>query len=313
MCIQESLLWPHNSFWINGFKVIRKDITSSNQRGICTLVRENIIFSVSDLSAFNHISSEILGIKLTVANELLAIINIYRHPNQITPFIFDQLISTLLSTFSKIIFVGDFNAHHPWWGCEYEDSAGKTLSRIIEGHNLVILNDRFPTILLHSNAKRSVIDLVLASEGLASHSHSYTGLDTADSDHFLIFTTIGSYPSSKKVFLYELKINKKDLILLSHILHDSFVNLEFNLSEDKAYQQMEHHIKEYLYSFFPIDSRIPRSCISRKRPPSLPWWKRVNLQLMSARTTRKYLTFPSLANFIEYKRIRSSCSKVLKK
>jgi len=27
ICIQESLLWPHNSFWINGFNVIRKNIT----------------------------------------------------------------------------------------------------------------------------------------------------------------------------------------------------------------------------------------------------------------------------------------------
>jgi len=67
---------------------------------------------------------------------------------------------------------------------------------IIEGYNLVILNDRFPTILLHPNAKRSVIDLVLASEDLAFHSHSYTGLDTAGSDHFPIFTIIGGYPSS---------------------------------------------------------------------------------------------------------------------
>jgi len=42
----------------------------------------------------------------------------------------------------------------------------KTLSRIIEDHNLVTLNDRLPTILLHPNVKRLIIDLVLVSEGL---------------------------------------------------------------------------------------------------------------------------------------------------
>jgi len=174
------------------------------------LIRENIIFSVIDLSALNHPSLEMLGIMITADNVSLAIINIYRHPNQTTPFaMFDQFISTLLNSFNKIIFVGDFNAHHLWWGCEYEDSADKTLSRIIEGHNLVILNDRFPTILLRPNAKRSIIDLVLVSEGLASQSHSRTGLDTAGSDHFPIFTTIGDNPSTKNVFLYKLKINKK--------------------------------------------------------------------------------------------------------
>jgi len=158
MYIQESLLWLHNSFWINRFKIIRKDFTSSNQRGICTLVRENLIFSVIDLSAFNHLSLEMLGIKLTVDNEPLVIINIYRHPNQITPFVmFNQLFSTLLNTYNKVIFVGDFNAHHPWWGCEYEDSADKSLSRIIEDHNLVTLNDRLSTILLHPNATRVLV------------------------------------------------------------------------------------------------------------------------------------------------------------
>jgi len=165
---------------------------------------------------------------------------------------------------------------------------GKTLSRIIEGHNLVILNDRFPTILLRSNVK-SIIDLVLISECFASQAHSRTGLDTAGSDHFPIFTTIDSNHSTRKnVFLHKLKINKKDLIRLSHSLHDNFINLESNLSEDtlEAYQQMEHHIKEHLYSFFPPDSRIPRSCVSRKRPPPPNGMKRVNLQSMNAEILR---------------------------
>jgi len=124
---------------------------------------------------------------------------------------------------------------------------------------------------------------VLVSEDLASQSHSRTGLDMAGSDHFPIFTTIGGNPSIKNVFLYKLKINKKDLIRFSHTLHDNFVSLESNLSEDtlKAYQQIEHHIKEHLYSFFSADSRTPRDCVSPKRPPPSPRW---NLQLRSAKT-----------------------------
>jgi len=35
------------------------------------------------------------------------------------------------------------------------------LFRIIEVHNLINFNDKLPTILLHPNAKRLVIDLVL--------------------------------------------------------------------------------------------------------------------------------------------------------
>jgi len=54
----------------------------------------------------------------------------------------------MLNKYNKVIFTRDFNAYHPWWGCDYEDNAGKTLSRI-DIHNLVTLNDRLSTILLH--------------------------------------------------------------------------------------------------------------------------------------------------------------------
>jgi len=158
VCIQESLLWSHNFFNINGFKTIRKDITVSNQRGICILVRENLAFSTLDLNAFDHSTLEALGIVLHCDNELIAIINIYRHPNQNTPFTaMDQLYSAMLNKYNKVIFTGDFNAHHSWWGCEYEDPAGRILAQIIDTHDLVILNDKLPTIILYSNARRSLI------------------------------------------------------------------------------------------------------------------------------------------------------------
>jgi len=78
---------------------------------------------------------------------------------------------------------------------------------------------------------------------------------------------------------------------------------------------MEQHIKYYLYSFFPSDSRLPKSCALRKRPPTPPWWNETCQTAVDEHkvTTRKYLICLSLANFIVYKRVRSSCSKVLKK
>jgi len=99
-------------------------------------------------------------------------------------------------------------------------------------------------------------------------------------------------------------------------LHDNFINLESNLSKDtlKVYQQMEQHIKENLYSFFLLTRVFPEATFHANgllpRPGGM---KRVNLQSTNAKILRINITCPSLANFIEYKRIRSSCSKVLKK
>jgi len=320
MCIQESLLWLHNDFRINGFKAIRNDIAALNQRGICILVRESLVFAVIDLSAYYHPSWEIQGIRLPSNNnnESLVIINIYRHPNQVTSFnVINSLFSAMINSFRKVVFVGDYNAHHSWWGCRYIDVIGKTLSHIIDNHNLIILNDRSSPTFLHSSHTQSIIDLVLVTEDIAIQCSSITGSDTLGSDHLPIFTTIGGQFCFKKVFLYKLRVNSKDLILLCQLLSNSIDNLKSILSDDSltVYTQTEQHIKNQLYSLFPSDSRLPRSRVLNKRPPLPPWWNEKCQRAIDERkaVTRIYLKHPTPDNFNEYKRVRSSCSRILKK
>jgi len=113
MCIQETMLRPHNKFWLRGYKVYRKDIVSPNQRGICMLIRDNIVSSSIDLSSFNHSSWEIQGLSLSLVDDTIFIVNIYRHPNQSTPHtVYNRLFTTLSNRFRKFIIMGDFNAHH---------------------------------------------------------------------------------------------------------------------------------------------------------------------------------------------------------
>jgi len=62
LCIQETLLWPQNNFWIKNYNIIREDIVSPNKRGICILIKNNISFDTIDLSFFSHPSVELQGI-----------------------------------------------------------------------------------------------------------------------------------------------------------------------------------------------------------------------------------------------------------
>jgi len=150
-------------------------------------------------------------------NTTLAIINIYRHPNQFTPpSILDALFQFLFNNFNRVLISGDFNAHHSWWGCDYEDQAGRILSHAFDSFNLITINDGRPTLILPPSSRRSIIDLVVVSPSLAPLCYSYTDLDTAGSDHFPVFTIIGGTPSKKCKFKYKLKINKKDSCLLNH-------------------------------------------------------------------------------------------------
>jgi len=111
LCAQESLLWTRNNFWINGFNLVRKDISSSNERGICILIRNNIFFSILDLSSFSYPSSKSKAYHCLLT--MILYINIYRHPNQYTSFSFyKNLLFFLRANFSNFIIVGDLNAHH---------------------------------------------------------------------------------------------------------------------------------------------------------------------------------------------------------
>jgi len=149
---------------------------------------------------------------------------------------------------------------------------------------------------------------------------SDTSIDTMGSDHFPVCTTIGDNFYVKNVFLYKLKISNNDLDLLYHSLCnsiDNFKNLNSDISDNPplAYSHLESHIKNHLYSFFPPGSRHPRSRSLRQKPPSPPWWNEKCQLAINERkeSARRYLAHPSSTNFLAYKRIKSKCSKILKK
>jgi len=169
--------------------------------------------------------------------------------------------------------MGDFNAHHSWWGCNYDDTFGKTLSNVIDTHRLIILNDRTSSTLFHPTAKYSIIDLVLVSENMAAYCSSNISLDTLGSDHFPVLTTIEGNFRLKRVFLYKLNPSSKDLAILYHSLYNSLEQLNNILSNNYllAYTTFESHIKKHLYSIFPSKSCQPRSCAIRSKPSTPPW------------------------------------------
>jgi len=75
------------------------------------LVRENLIFLNIDLTVFDHPSWEIQGLSLSLIDDSIIIINIYRHPNQFTPYnVYNQLFFAISKKYRKFVMVGDFNA-----------------------------------------------------------------------------------------------------------------------------------------------------------------------------------------------------------
>ena len=93
----------------------------------------------------------------------------------------------------KSVVLGDFNAHHPWWGGAgtRADTAGRQLADRLFHSNLCLLNDgsftRIPDRVDHNP---TAIDLTLVSPLLFGDAHWEVG-DVMGSDHLPIRLTLG--------------------------------------------------------------------------------------------------------------------------
>lgn len=316
ICLQETLLYPNKDFRINGFRSFRIDVTHPSIRGICILVRNNLKISSVDLSAFHHLSIEILGVEITFNSYTLLLISVYRHPNKSTPsFVFSNVLS-LHNKYKYLIIMGDFNAHHPLWGANKSDSAGNFISRAIENHGIRLLNDSSPTFLYSSFGSYSTVDLAMASSSVAPICESSTLPDPMGSDHFPLSVAILDKVHASNFFSYRIKLTDKELSHLylrldsdSSLLHSCIFT---NLSVD--HERFINNIKTHIAAIasHPID---PVSKLAKQRRNSAPWWNDICDEAVNARkaaldTFKKGIT---MDNFIMYKKSIAQSRKTLTK
>jgi len=210
MGIQESLLLPTSKLSISGFECFRSDIVSPGNRGLCLLIRKDIRFSSMDLSGLAHPSVELQGVLLHCSLDLpILVINLYRHPNTNTPFLFYSNLFAAASRYKYVIILGDFNAHHHAWGDSKIDGQGDSILRACDSHNLVIMNDGHSTFLSSSGHSSSVIDLSICSRDLCLLASVATLQDLHGSDRFPISIKLAETSPSTFLFTNRIPLSPK--------------------------------------------------------------------------------------------------------
>lgn len=190
LCILETLLSDKVQLSHKDFRIIRQDSQLQNNRGLCFLIRNHILFSTIIMDRFAHPSVEIQGFTIHINDKIIFIVNLYKHPATNTPsWDWDNLFA-LKSRYPLMLVIGDYNAHHSYWHCSRCDSEGEKLVKALDNANMLVLNDGQSTFMNPSVTNTNVIDLSIASGELALLCESFTGSDSWGSDHFLIFTKI---------------------------------------------------------------------------------------------------------------------------
>ncbi|KYQ46993.1 hypothetical protein ALC60_14006 [Trachymyrmex zeteki] len=186
--------------------------------------------------------------------------------------------------------------------------------RIIEEHNLVILNDTTLTLLRPSN-RASVIDLALASPQLAPMCNTFVESDTFGSDHYSVITTIGIQVSLKSKFSYRISLTKEQFTFFYRELATHVNNL-LPLDKDngmQCYDVLMRMIMDIAKSFLPEDKHLPRTFTfpSKLVPP--PWWNELCSSAVETRrkALKNLVSNPTKEKLEEFQRTRDDCSRKL--
>ena len=118
----------------SSYHVYSKNTSDGHASGrVSTFIHNSIPHSVIPLNTSLQAQATLLTLDQTIT-----ICNIYLPPNMNTDFI-DNLVQQLPSPY---ILLGDFNAHHPMWGCSHQNIKGNLVEQLLLNHSLVLLNNK---------------------------------------------------------------------------------------------------------------------------------------------------------------------------
>ena len=230
----------------NNFIFIRKDRIEDRGDGIAIALRKNIKFDI--IENVTHIPKvmETLAIEILLPKGRMAIIAIYRPPNNsITDRIWLNFLNSLIN-YDTLFIGGDFNLHHFAWGSDHYDKRAEKLLEIFE--DLILLNDGSATYLDQRTKKLSCIDLSFISPQLHSLTEWKVVRDNMGSDHFPIEVEItielDTIPHQSHRYLSN-KVKEEEWVnFISSLENFDTNNIPQNITPSEKYKLITNIIKE---------------------------------------------------------------------
>ena len=265
--------------------------------GLCTLVRDDIPFTVIALPAYHSALLEVQAISLSSPLGLISILNIYNPCKSISYAEFLHYIRSLMPLF---IVVGDFNAHSPVWDVRGRINAtGRSVEQLLEEGVVGLVNEPFvPTYVDRRSGSSSVLDLCLACNALLLRGTVESGHDLG-SDHIPIVCTFGVELSRSGASVPRRWAPERgDWAGWSLGLEESVVPLVVPSSVEDLNSALCDSLVGVSQDFIPRTSG--KRCLKRRTP----WWDTHCAKAVAARRRARnsLAKSPTLLNLIAYKR-----------
>ena len=195
-CIQETHLNTNHRFTVRGYQTFRLDREGRHKGGVMILIRNSI--AASDFKVDTNHQAEILGVKFSVNNAPINILNLYCPPDK------DLSLQHINVPPQNCVVVGDFNSHSTSWGYGETDRRGDEVEDWQIDNNMLLLNDPEdpPTFFSRRWISTSTPDLAFATEDLSHKTNRKVLSQLAGSDHRPVLLTVDLQykPSNPKTF-----------------------------------------------------------------------------------------------------------------
>lgn len=178
--LNETWFRASDPFTHKGYVIYRED-RADGYGGIATFIKARISHNVIQVS--NNLLPPQCHFQGFFLDQLeLYIGNIYLHPNsKLIDTSWEHLINLLQRPF---ILMGDFNSQHYLWGSNFCNRNGNIIANCCETKNIIVLNDGSSTRLNRPNQNRSILDLTLVTQSIASKCEWFRMEDVGHSDHY---------------------------------------------------------------------------------------------------------------------------------
>lgn len=302
--ISETWFKPDTIFRLPGYACFRDD-RDDGWAGCALLIKKTIPYSLLPLPP-HSCNFHVVAVRCSD----ISFVSIYiPHPSA-------SIISELSPIFSSIpppiIILGDFNCHHPIWGCPVSDCFSSNLIELMDDYNLCLLNDGSPTRSVSPLQNPSAVDLSFSSPSLASQLFWSVLPNSHGSDHFpiLISTSFQNSTSPPLPPLLKYRLANADWNTFSSIL-------DFKVAE---FPPVDNHNYLLLYSKL-VDAIIETadSIIPLKKTfsgiPSPPWWDSECTSAVKERNeAEKYFNANiSIENYLLFKKVLAKSIRFLSK
>ena len=173
-----------------------------------------------------------------VFKKQLTICSLYLEPGSNPTY--NNLVNLIDQLETPFIILGDLNAHGTLWHCNSTNAKGRIIERILDDHNISLLNDDSPTHYTSHTNTTSIIDLGLCSSDILPDFQWNVLQELHGSDHFPIVIELNT--QCKTPTLARWNLSKADWVLFQ---------MEFSSVEVKTYRidclvVSYHTLEEYL-------------------------------------------------------------------